>query len=72
LKVRFKDRTVGLTILPCTKKGEEVAIYVRAISETREYFVRTESHRLELLNLKEISQSEYRERSMCPTKASDT
>ena len=65
MKVRFRDGTVGLPILPCTKKGEEVAIYVRAISETREYFVRTESHRLELLNPREIGQSEYRERSIC-------
>ena len=69
LKLRFKDRTsfrgVGLAILPCKEKGKEVAIYVRAISETKEYFVRTQSDKLELLNLKDLSLLKCREKSIC-------
>ncbi|KAI9867970.1 MAG: hypothetical protein M1813_007792 [Trichoglossum hirsutum] len=70
LKLRFRSMDNAkfqddvLAILPCTEKGKEVAIRMRAISETKEYFVRTESHRLELLDLRDFSQSEYREKSV--------
>ncbi|CZR70056.1 uncharacterized protein PAC_19957 [Phialocephala subalpina] len=41
LKLRFRTvfRDVGLTILPCTENGKAVAIYLKAISETKEYFL---------------------------------
>ena len=67
LKLHFRTvfQDVGLAILPCIENGKEVAIYLRAMSETNEYFVRTLSDRLELLNLKDFSQSEYREKSIC-------
>jgi hypothetical protein len=74
LRVRFIDieRTsfqgVALPILPYTVKGEEwkkVAIYVRVISKTQEYFVRIKSNRLELLYSKDSSQSKYLEKSIC-------
>jgi len=67
LKLYFRTifQDVGLAILPCIKNGKEVAIYLRAMSETKEYFVRTLSDRFELLNLKDFSQSEYREKSIC-------
>src|SRR5271168_2292524 len=67
LKLYFRTvfQDVGLAILPCTKNGEEVAIYLTAISETKEYFVRTLSDRLELLNIKNFNKSEYREKSIC-------
>jgi hypothetical protein len=35
------------------------------MSKTKEYLVRTMSDRLELLNLKDLSKSEYREKSIC-------
>jgi ankyrin repeat protein len=56
---------VGLAILPCIENGKEVAIYLRAISETNECFVRILSDRLELLNQKDSSQSAYRKKSIC-------
>ena len=65
LKLHFKTlfQDIGLAILPCTDNGKEVAIYLRAMSETKEYFVRTLSYMFELL--KDFSQSEYREKSIC-------
>jgi ankyrin repeat protein len=67
LKLHFRTvfQDVGLAILPCIENGKEVAIYLRAMSETKEYFVRALSNRLELLNLKDSSQSEYSEKSIC-------
>jgi ankyrin repeat protein len=67
LKLHFRTifQDVGLAILPCIENGKEVAIYLRAMSETKEYFVRTLSDRLELLNLKDFSRLEYREKSIC-------
>ncbi|KAH6681655.1 putative ankyrin repeat-containing protein [Halenospora varia] len=67
LKLYFRTvlQDVGLAILPCIENGKEVAIYLRAMSETKEYFVRTMSDRLELLNLKDFSKSEYCEKSIC-------
>src|ERR1700733_3963544 len=67
LKLHFRTvfQDVGLAILPCIENGKEVAIYLRAMLETEEYFVRTLSDRLELLNLKGFGQSEYREKSIC-------
>jgi ankyrin repeat protein len=59
---------VMLAILPCTvegKGGERVAIFVRAMSETKEYFMRTNSFTLELLNPEDLDQSKYRERIIC-------
>jgi hypothetical protein len=43
LKLHFRTvfQDVGLAILPCGENGKEVAIYLRAMSETNEYFVRT-------------------------------
>jgi len=67
LKLHFRtvSQEVGLAILPCIENGKEVAIYLRAMSGTKEYFVRTQSDKLELLNLKDFSQSEYYEKSIC-------
>jgi hypothetical protein len=69
LKLHFMDRPsfqgVELAILPCTVEGKRVAIHVRAISQKEEYFVRIKSNRLELLNVKDFSQSRYREKSIC-------
>jgi len=67
LKLHFRtvSQDIGLAILPCIENGKEVAIYLRAMSETKEYFVRTQSDTLELLNLKDFSQSEYCEKSIC-------
>src|SRR3984885_498967 len=67
LKLHFRTvfQDVGLAILPCIENGKEVAIYLRAMLETEEYFVRTLSDRLELLNLKDFGQSGYREKSIC-------
>ena len=67
LKLHFRTifQDVGLAILPCRENGKEVAIYLRAMLETEEYFMRTLSDRLELLNLKDFGQSEYREKSIC-------
>jgi hypothetical protein len=62
-RTEFPD--VGFAILPRAKEGEEVAIHVRAMSETKEYFLRIMSYRLNLLNLKGFSQSAYHERSIC-------
>jgi hypothetical protein len=45
--------------------GKRVAIYVRAVSETKEYFVRTKSNRLELINLTDFSQSKYPVKNIC-------
>jgi ankyrin repeat protein len=66
LKLHFRtvSQDVGLAILPCIENGKEVAIYLKAVSETKEYFVRTLSDRLELLNLKDFSQLEYCEKSI--------
>jgi len=67
LKLYFRTvfQDVGLAILPCRENGKEVAIYLRAMSETKEYFVRTLCDRLELLDLKDFRQSEYHEKSIC-------
>jgi hypothetical protein len=67
LKLHFKTlfQDIGLAILPCTDNGKEVAIYLRALSETKEYFVRTLSDGLVVLNLKDFSQREYCEKSIC-------
>jgi hypothetical protein len=66
LKLYFRTvfQDVGLAILPCTKNGEEVAIYLTAISETKEYFVRTLSDKLKLLK-KNFCKSEYCKKSIC-------
>jgi hypothetical protein len=68
LKLCITDREIiedtRFTILPYTKQGKQVAISVRAISETGEYFMRLENSGLELLDPKETSQSKYRERSI--------
>jgi len=63
LKLHFRTifKDVGLAILPCKENEREVAIYLRTMSETKEYFTRILSDRLELLNLKDFSQSEYRD-----------
>jgi len=74
LNLRFMDmdrtsfQDVTLAFIPCTvegEKGKKVAIYVRAISETKEYFVRVRSDRPELLNLKDFGKLRYREQSIC-------
>ncbi|RYP59119.1 hypothetical protein DL770_010282 [Monosporascus sp. CRB-9-2] len=74
LGLRFMDmdktssQGITLAIIPCTVKGDEqrkVAIYMRAVPETKEYFVRTKSDRLELLNVKDLTQSRYREKNVC-------
>jgi hypothetical protein len=71
LKLRFRSTDSAkfqddvLAILPCTEKGKEVVIYMGAMSETKKYFMRTESHRLELLDPGDFSWSEYREKSVC-------
>ena len=69
LKLRSMDRMasqdLSLAILPCTEKGKEVAIYVRAMPDIKDYFVRAQSDRLELLNLKDFTQLEYREKHLC-------
>ena len=62
LRVLTDIRENMLAILPCTKKGKQVAISVRAISETGNYFMRTENSRLDS---NYFSQLEYRERSIC-------
>jgi hypothetical protein len=50
LKLRFTgamiSHNVGVAILPCTEKGKVVAISVRAISDAKEYFVRTAINQL--------------------------
>src|SRR3954468_18488660 len=62
LKLRFRTvfQDVELAILPYIENGKEAVIHLRAMSETNEYFVRTLSDRLKLLNLEGFSQSEYR------------
>jgi hypothetical protein len=74
LKLRFVDmdrtsfRDVPLAILPCKvdgEKEEEVAIYVQAMSESKEYFVRTRSDSLKLLSPKDFSQLKCQMKSIC-------
>jgi ankyrin repeat protein len=74
LHLRFMDigrtsfQDITLAIIPCTVeggKGEKVAIYVRAISETRRYCMRAMSKRVELLNLKDSGNLKYHEESIC-------
>ena len=62
LAPNFQDRPA---ILPCTENGQEVAIYLRAMSETEEYFVRTRANGLKLLDPKDLSLSQYQERNIC-------
>jgi hypothetical protein len=54
-----------LAILLCIKKGKQVAISMRAISETDKYFVRTENSGLELLDPNSFDQLECRDRRIC-------
>jgi hypothetical protein len=57
-----------LAILPCTVEGDmrkKVAIYVRAMSEIKEYFMRIKSDRFELLDLKDFTQLKYHEKNIC-------
>jgi ankyrin repeat protein len=56
---------VTLAILPCTKGGEKVAIYLRAMSEAKDYFTRTNSYTLDLLNPEIFGQSKYYEKIIC-------
>ena len=67
MKLYFRTvfQRVGLAVLLYIESGKEIAIYLKAMSETEEYLVRTLSDRLELLNLKDFSQLEYREKSIC-------
>ena len=67
LKLPFRTviPDVGLAILPCIENGKLVAIYLRAMSESEEFFVRTMSDKLVLHDLNDFSQSEYRAKSIC-------
>jgi ankyrin repeat protein len=67
LKLRVTEgkdiRGNWLAILPCTEKGKQLGIFMRAISETGEYFVRGDP--LVILDPKSLGKSKYRERSIC-------
>jgi hypothetical protein len=54
-----------LAILLCIKKGKQVAISMRAMSETDKYFVRTENSGLELLDPNSFDQLECRDIRIC-------
>jgi tetratricopeptide (TPR) repeat protein len=59
---------LALAILYCKEVGEIdrwLAIYVRDIRQTNEYFVREQSEKLELLNLGSSSPPQYSVRSIC-------
>jgi ankyrin repeat protein len=73
LKLHFIDTEltpssgVQLAVLPCSlagKRDDKVAIYVRALSDTMEYFERTMSNKLKLIDLNDFKESK-RERSIC-------
>ena len=71
LKLRLVDiyrPAPQLAILPCAVEDDSrksVGILVEAISETKEYFVRVLSSRLELINLNDSSRSKYVEKNIC-------
>ena len=69
LKLDFPYRKVledvELAIIPCTERGKKVAIYLKAISETKEYFIRVQSDELLLLNRKDFGPSGYSKKSIC-------
>jgi ankyrin repeat protein len=57
-----------LAILPCRvdgEKEEEVAIYLEAISDSKEYFVRTHSYYLELRSPRHFKEFMCQEKSIC-------
>ncbi|KAI8710934.1 HET domain-containing protein [Fusarium sp. LHS14.1] len=65
---RTSSQRVELAILPCEMEGgagEKVGIYVRAMSETKEYFERIRSSRLERINFNGFNQPHYTEKSLC-------
>jgi ankyrin repeat protein len=71
LALRFMDKGrqgLGLALLHCTnigKKGVWLAIYVKDISLTKEYFEREQSDKLEELHLRGFNLSQYPVRSIC-------
>ena len=74
LKVRFMDidkihlQRVKLAILPCAveeETGKLVGIYLRAMSEANEYFIRTNNCRFEVLSRKDFDHSKYPEKTIC-------
>src|SRR3984885_3787830 len=71
LKLRFRSighKDLGLAFLHCKEDGKVdrwVAIYVRDVSQTKEYFTREHHEKLELLNPRDFSPSQYELRSIC-------
>jgi ankyrin repeat protein len=62
------SQRVELAVLPCGVEGElekKVGIYVRARSESKGYFEKMHSSRLELINLNDFSQSRYPGTNIC-------
>ncbi|KAM5341746.1 hypothetical protein ACJ41O_014777 [Fusarium nematophilum] len=62
------ERGVGLAILPCTKVGnrdELIGVFLRDPFLTMEYFERCKIEKLELIDLRKFSPSQYPRRSLC-------
>ncbi|KAH8901262.1 ankyrin, partial [Thozetella sp. PMI_491] len=74
LSVRFMDidrspsQRVQLAILPCVCHSniqKSVAIYVRALTENKEYFARTSSNKMETVLIGQSSQPQFKPESIC-------
>ncbi|RFU30044.1 hypothetical protein B7463_g6282, partial [Scytalidium lignicola] len=65
---RTSSQDVIQAIIPCIVEGEEekrVALYLKAMPETNEYFMRTQSYDLNLVSPNDYNQLKYQEKSIC-------